>query len=88
MAGSGPAAEGSWAGPGPGAETAGEPGAAAAQNDNQERLRHSRRDGTHKIIMFHAQTYYTLQCSARPEAQNHRRDGQKIIYICSSQNLF
>lgn len=39
MAGSGPAAEESWVEPGPGAETAGEPGAAAAQDDNQTPLR-------------------------------------------------
>lgn len=50
LAGSGPAAEGSWAEPGPGAETAGEPGAAAVQNDNQTQLRHSIRDGAHKSL--------------------------------------
>lgn len=39
MAGSGPVAEGSWVEPGPGAETAGEPEAAAAQNTNQTQFR-------------------------------------------------
>lgn len=65
MAGSDPVAEGSWAGPGPGAETAGEPGAAAAWNDNQTLLRHSRIEWTHKsqkeIKKSNAQSYYTPQ---------------------------
>lgn len=48
LAGSGPVAEGSWVEPGPGAETAGEPEAAAAQNTNQTQFRNLKVNAAYK----------------------------------------
>lgn len=68
MAGSGPTAEGSWAGPGPGAETAGEPGAAAAWKTTRPSKTQWDRPSTQitakhreKCKICNAQTYYTSQ---------------------------